>query len=84
MELPINTIVITILAIFVLVAVGIFFFSEASATNQSFDNVQCTQMCFTAAAQVAAGSSVDSAKQNFCSNDCTNECFITSADKISC
>ena len=84
MELPMNTIVITVLAMFVLIAVGIFFFSEASASNHSFDKVQCTQMCLTAQARVAAGDSKDNAKSDFCGYGCTNDCFITSIDKISC
>lgn len=84
MELPINTIVITTLAMLVLIAVGVFFISGAHAGDQSFDKAQCVQMCYTAAAQVAAGSSVDSAKQNFCGYGCTEDCPVTSTDKISC
>ena len=86
MELPIKTIVVAILALFVLAGVGIFFFSEASASNKMMDDAQCAQMCFNAAAQVATGSDINTAKQIFCENSCDNvmDCSISSEQKIEC
>jgi len=84
MELPINTIVIVAMAAFVLIVVGIFFFSEANASNHSFDSAQCVQLCFTALSRIATGDSADNAKTDFCGNNCKNDCFITKTEKISC
>ena len=86
MELPLNTIIITLLVLFVLAAVGIFFFSQAQASDEMVDDAQCVHMCYSAAAQVAAGSSVDSAKQQFCENSCDSvmDCSITSEQEITC
>lgn len=86
MELPLNTIVITVLVLFVLAAVGIVFFSQAGATNDATNEAQCVQMCFSAAAQVAAGSQVDTAKHNFCEHSCDKvmNCSVADEQKINC
>lgn len=86
MELPMNTIVITILVLFVLVGVGLFFFSQAQASDKMMDDAQCVQMCFSAAAQIAAGNDINNAKQTFCEHSCDKvmDCSVADEQKINC
>jgi hypothetical protein len=86
MELPLNTIVITILVLLCMAAVGIVFFSEAKANGDTMDIAQCAQMCVNTRAQIAAGSTLESAKTGFCKYSCDRkaDCFVDPAAKIAC
>jgi hypothetical protein len=86
MELALNTIVVTILAVIVLASVGLFFFSEAKALDKTADSAQCVQQCQTAKALVAVGGPIETAKESFCKGSCDKvmNCQIKEIQKISC
>ncbi|MDD5239891.1 MAG: hypothetical protein PHH61_05550 [Candidatus Nanoarchaeia archaeon] len=75
LELPMNTIVIMVMVLFVLIGLGIFFFQQFGASKtQGFDQSQCVSICQTAksvhASQLPTGlHASDAAAKNYC-NSC--------------
>ena len=52
--LPMSTIIIIILVLFVLAGVGIFFFTQFGAGGEGASQAQCIQMCQTIKSQIAS------------------------------
>lgn len=88
--LPMNTIIIIILVLFVLAGVGIYFFSQFSTGQAGTNSAQCIQLCESMKAQMSSDDSITWAslsdsqtRTNFCAGNCYDSvnCKLRVEDK---
>jgi hypothetical protein len=88
--LPLNTIIIIVLTLFVLAGVGIYFFGQFGTGTESTNSAQCIQLCESLKAQMSSDETLtwDDLKNsetriNFCNGNCPSvvECKVRENDK---
>lgn len=83
--LPMNTIILIILVLFVLAGVGIFFFSQFQEGDKGFDQSQCVQLCQSIRASMASDETTtwtDIKNGPVAQSFCTGYCFNTIECKV--